>query len=233
VQVSYPSIDPLVPLSAFNESEPFTFAVENSDPALLSYTDIDPALPAVTAAGAHCFDNRAGAAGGLLHPPGAPFGGGRADAAGAWGLVAIHARSPQGTGDGAYPIGADGTPQQRHYRIVLAERRCIWRYHVIGSARGQAAPAGELVVVRRKAGGAAVVFRPLGQMATVDGRMATVFESEQPLPLLAVPDRSLAFCFRPDGPHGTDVALPYASPATLAADPRAGQGLRADLYFFV
>jgi hypothetical protein len=163
---------------------------------------------------------------------------GRTLAPGAWGVVAIYGggRAQAVPGQRAFPIGIDGTPRPRHYRIELGARRCTWRYHVIATSR-RTAPAGEIVAVDERPGGTAGapagVFRQLPQADPIGGRPATVFESQQALPLLAVPDNRLRYCFRPHGPDSNDLALPYAGPALLAADPLAPQGLRADMYVYV
>jgi hypothetical protein len=77
LELHYPETAALVPLASFNETQPLTFTLTSSDPALLSYTDVALAAPGLAPAGIYYFDNLDSAASGLLHPAGRPFHEGR------------------------------------------------------------------------------------------------------------------------------------------------------------
>lgn len=164
-------------------------------------------------------------------------------AADAWGIVAIYAggvAQRKARPDGIYPIGTGGLPDPQSYRIVLGERHCLWRYHIVAKCAGLPAPSGQVSAFdHRKAPAtlpAAGTFKRLPGTADVNGRASAVFESSQALPLLAVPDADVAYFFQSDGQgmkKGKELMLPYPAPHMLARATADTQQLCADMYVYL
>lgn len=161
----------------------------------------------------------------------------------AWGIVAIYAGGTaqrKARPAGLYPIGTDGLPGHQSYRIVLGERQCLWRYHIVAKCAGQPAPSGQVSAFdHRKAPTtlpAAGTFQRLPAAVDVNGRAAAVFVSSQALPLLAVPDADVAYFFQSDGQgmeKGKALMLPYPAPHMLTRAAGGAQQLCADMYVYL
>lgn len=151
-----------------------------------------------------------------------------------FGVAAVYAAPVHG--DALYPLDAECNPVARSYRIAFETLHCHWCYVVMARSPGDAAPAASVTVIDRRRGDVTPVSfaEPEGGgTVKVDGRAATLLVSNQPLPLLEVPDAGLGFYLhRADGTaqHGAGVALPYARPESLVHAPQGSFPMRADIH---
>ncbi len=145
---------------------------------------------------------------------------------------------------GIVEVFLENIEQLPRYAISFGSRATVWRYYIF-DAPTPASPYGgyDVVGLRKRADKSAsnpgdIRFAKRGEVVTVNGRPAFVFESTQAVPLAEKPSGDdYAFTFRPNGSSergGQPIRLPFAQPVTTKPDARPdGVRMVSDIFVYL
>lgn len=158
-----------------------------------------------------------------------------------WGAISIYpggSRQASLVPENCRVIGSDGMIHPRTFTLALESRQTIWRYYIIPSLDDQDFSHYEVVTKPGTNGVNAkeIPFRLLPE-SLIDGRIAWIFESKSPLPLLLQPASAFSLSLRPNkngkGSQKT-IRLPYAQPVSMARNPGTDRGqMCSEIFVYV